>query len=110
MPAFPCRPLVLAAALALPALSAAAQETPPAAEITVCVVDQAPDTISYFGLATSNTPLTCEHRARDQPSVTLPMLYAEGWRLLQVMGEGWIERPDNRNARSPLYYLERAAR
>ncbi|PJE31899.1 hypothetical protein SAMN06297129_1936 [Pseudooceanicola antarcticus] len=102
---------ISAALLASPALGQAQEATspvPPVAEFTICIVDAGlPDNITYFGTATRNTRMTCEHLPRTAESPTLPMLYASGWRLVQVVGEGWIAEPDSLRTRSPIYYLER---
>jgi hypothetical protein len=78
------------------------------AEMTVCVVDGAiQNNINYAGLATTKTNLLCE---LDKPNYrpTLPELYAEGWRLIQVVGgENSVARL-GQNVKLPLYYLERA--
>lgn len=77
------------------------------AEMTVCVVDGAiQNNINYAGLATTKTKMLCEF---DKPNYrpTLPELYADGWRLIEVVGgENAVARL-GQNVKFPLYYLER---
>jgi hypothetical protein len=80
-----------------------------AAEMTVCVVDGAiQNNINYAGLATTKTRMLCEF---DKPNYrpTLPDLYAEGWRLIQVVGGENAVARQGQNVKFPLYYLEREA-
>jgi hypothetical protein len=80
----------------------------PAAEMTVCIGHTGiPNNPRYLGyLATTQTRLLCEiNRQNYQP--TLPDLYADGWRLIQVVGGEQMMAQSGQNLRSPLYYLER---
>jgi hypothetical protein len=80
-----------------------------AAEVTVCVIDSAiQNNVNYAGLATTKTRMLCE---LDKPNYrpTLPELYADGWRLIQVIGgENAVARL-GQNVKFPLYYLERSS-
>jgi len=81
-----------------------------AAEMTVCIADaRIPNNPRYLNyLATTQTRLICEIN-RDNYRPTLPDLYSEGWRLMQVVGGEQTPPQPGQTARSPLYYLEREA-
>ncbi|WP_295882584.1 hypothetical protein [uncultured Thiohalocapsa sp.] len=75
-------------------------------QILACVVAQMEGNPTYFGTATTATRLRCEiDNASLRP--TLPELYAEGWRLIEVVGGNHAIAMGNRGP-SPLYLLERA--
>jgi hypothetical protein len=94
----------VAAACVLFAGGAAAQSS---YQILACVVAQLEGNPAYFGAATGATKLRCEI---DNPNIypTLAELYAEGWRLIEVLGDDHAIAMGNRGP-SPLYLLERAA-
>lgn len=107
--------LVVVAALGLfstAALAADKAARPPRAQVTVCVIDtKAEKNPTYYGLATLLTRLKCEIPDTEDKILTLGALYNNGWRLVQVVGEGWL-RPmaGKQQALSPIYYMEREIR
>jgi hypothetical protein len=74
-------------------------------QVLACVVAQLEGNTTYFGTATTATKLLCEI---DNPNIypTLPELYAQGWRLIDVLGGDHAIAMGNRGP-SPLYLLER---
>jgi hypothetical protein len=76
-------------------------------DIVACIVADVPDNSSYYGMATTLTRLRCEFTNRDYYP-TLPELYHQGWRLIQVLGGDQALVQGSRGP-SPLYLLEREA-
>ena len=77
----------------------------PGHQIVACIVAQLEGNTSYFGTATTATKLKCEFTNPDyQP--TLAELYAQGWRLIEVLGGNHAIAMGN-SGPSPLYLLER---
>jgi hypothetical protein len=76
-------------------------------DIVACIVADVPDNSSYYGMATTLTRLRCEFTNRDYYP-TLPELYHQGWRLIQVLG-GDQALVKGTQGPSPLYLLEREA-
>lgn len=82
-----------------------------AGNITVCVIDTAmPKNPTYFGMATTQTVLKCELGAPQAAQTTLAALYKDGWRLVEIVRNGWVLPPGHMQAISPLYYLERTGK
>jgi len=77
------------------------------AEIVACIVADTPNNSSYYGMATTVTRLRCEFTNKDY-FPTLPELYRQGWRLIQVLG-GDQALSQGTLGPSPLYLLEREA-
>ena len=78
-------------------------------QVTVCVVAQKkPKNPDYFGVATTETHLTCEIPGL-RGTITLPQLYSMGWRLITVVGGASTIDRRGKGA-SPVYYLERIPR
>jgi len=75
------------------------------ADIVACIVADTPDNSSYYGMATTVTRLKCEFTDKDY-FPTLPALYRQGWRLIQVLGGDHALSQGTRGP-SPLYLLER---
>jgi len=76
-----------------------------ATDIVACVVADTQNNPSYYGMATTVTRLKCEFANKDY-FPTLPDLYRQGWRLIQVLG-GDHALSQGTRAPSPLYLLER---
>ncbi len=54
-------------------------------DIVACIVADTQNNSSYYGMATTVTRLKCEFTNKDYYP-TLPELYRQGWRLIQVLG------------------------
>jgi len=92
--------------LSLPLLAACWSFPAQGAQIIACVVaDNLQGNPTYFGMATTVTKLRCEIANKDF-FPTLPLLYQQGWRLIQVVGGDHAMSTGNRGP-SPLYFLER---
>ena len=74
-------------------------------DIVACIVADTQDNSSYYGMATTVTRLKCEFTNKDYYP-TLPELYRQGWRLVQVLGGDQALSQGTRGP-SPLYLLER---
>jgi hypothetical protein len=77
------------------------------ADIVACIVADTANNSSYYGMATTVTRLKCEFTDKDYYP-TLPELYRQGWRLIQVLGGDHALSQGTRGP-SPLYLLEREA-
>jgi hypothetical protein len=77
------------------------------ADIVACIVADTQNNSSYYGMATTVTRLKCEFTDKDYYP-TLPELYRQGWRLIQVLGGDHALSQGTRGP-SPLYLLEREA-
>jgi len=79
-----------------------------AAEITTCVTDTSiKNNPAFYYFPITATQLRCDH-IRENRSVTLSDLYAENWRLLQVIKPILVEQKDKKSAYTPpVLYLER---
>jgi hypothetical protein len=77
------------------------------ADIVACIVADLESNSSYYGMATTVTRLRCEFANKDYYP-TLPELYRQGWRLIQVLGGDQALSQGTRGP-SPLYLLEREA-
>lgn len=77
------------------------------ADIVACIVAETENNSSYYGMATTVTRLKCEFASKDYYP-TLPELYRQGWRLIQVLGGDHALSQGTRGP-SPLYLLEREA-
>lgn len=76
-------------------------------DIVACIVADTESNSSYYGMATTVTRLKCEFASKDYYP-TLPELYRQGWRLIQVLGGDHALSQGTRGP-SPLYLLEREA-
>jgi hypothetical protein len=74
-------------------------------QIVACVVATLEGNGSYYGAATTTTKLKCELADPDY-FPTLVELYAEGWRLIEVVGGNHAIAMGHQGP-SPLYLLER---
>jgi hypothetical protein len=75
-------------------------------DIVACVVaTNAANNATYYGAATTVTQLKCEFTNKDY-FPTLPELYRQGWRLIQVLGGDQAILKGGQGV-SPLYLLER---
>jgi len=77
------------------------------ADIVACIVADTANNSSYYGMATTVTRLKCEFTDKDYYP-TLPELYRQGWRLIQILGGDHALSQGTRGP-SPLYLLEREA-
>lgn len=76
-------------------------------EITACIVDDAiPNNPVYYYLPTTGSKLRCE---MDDPDYhpTLQDLYADGWRLVEIVDPKVKLKPGANTRPSPVVYLER---
>lgn len=73
-------------------------------EVLACVVAPLEKNPTYFGTATTVTKLKCEITNEDVYP-TLPDLYRQGWRLIQVLGAEQAIASQGKGT-SPLYLLE----
>jgi hypothetical protein len=85
------------ASIALPAAGA---------DFVACIVASLPNNANYYGNATTTTKLKCEFTNKDYYP-TLPELYRQGWRLLEVIGGDLALANRGSSGISPLYLLER---
>ena len=76
-----------------------------ATDIVACIVASLPNNRTYFGTATTATKLKCEF-TNENYFPTLPELYRQGWRVIQVLGAEQAISSAGQGA-SPLYLLER---
>ena len=75
-------------------------------ELTVCVVDtEGANNPVYHHLPTTATRMSCETGDPVQRP-TLPELYAQGWRLIEVVSVPAATKP-GAYPPSPAFYLER---
>ncbi|MEH6548446.1 MAG: hypothetical protein V7744_00565 [Pseudomonadales bacterium] len=72
-------------------------------EIDFCVIEAVSKNPTYHNLATTETRLICDSEG-PRLRLTLPELYARGWRLIEIMDGSMV----NKQYRAPVYYLERA--
>jgi hypothetical protein len=91
----------------LPAVLAFAALPASGTDIVACVVAALPNNPVYNGAATTVTKLQCEFTNKDIYP-TLPELYAQGWRLIQILGGDQALAKAGQGP-SPLYLLERQA-
>lgn len=79
-----------------------------AAEITTCIIDtslQSNPVFYYFPI--SKTKLRCDH-IKDKQAISLNDLYANNWRLIQIVSPVKVDREQQETAYTPpVIYLER---
>ncbi len=65
------------------------------AEITICIIDlNAKDNNHYYYLPTPGSLLKCEGFEEIEKATTMQSLYADGWRLIQILPVDFkIDRP-----------------
>ncbi len=79
-----------------------------AGEVTACIVDDAiPNNPVYYYLPTTGSKLRCE---MDDPDYhpTLQDLYADGWRLVEIVDPKVKLKPGANTRPSPVLYMERS--